>query len=171
MSNAGSAANENKIDAMTTAKQQIIELRMRYAQATDAIASGKEAGINAGRETYQQIYTSDASISADGIKAVTGPEAWVKVVSDALESFVATQHHIGSPLVHSITLPDAAGKGGEAQLSSYLQAWHSSADNTLYMYFGTYHDTCVYSLEHGWQIAKMHLEKTADEQRTITPRE
>jgi len=170
MANASTASTDSTIDAIATAKQQIIELRMRYAQATDLIAVGGADGLAEGRSIYREIYTSDATISADGIDPVTGPDAWTKIVDDALESFSATQHHIGSPVIHSLVLPDAQGKGGEAQLSSYLQAWHSTEDNSLYMYLGTYHDRCVYSLEHGWQIAKMHLAKTADEQRTITPR-
>lgn len=164
------ATTQQQDDAIATAKQQIIELRMRYAQATDLIGSGGAQGLAEGRATYRQIYTSDASVGADGIDAVKGPDAWTEVVKDALESFVATQHHIGSPLIHSLTLPDVEGKGGKATLSSYLQAWHSTAENSLYMYLGTYHDECVYSPEHGWQIAKMHLAKTADEQRDITPR-
>jgi len=157
-------------DAIATAKQQIIELRMRYAQATDQIGSGGAPGFTAGRETYRQIYTADASIGADGIDPVKGPDEWADVVKDALDKFVATQHHIGSPLIHSLTLPDSAGQGGTATLASYLQAWHSTAENSLYMYIGTYNDECVYSPQNGWQIARMHLTNTADEERIITPR-
>ena len=134
------------------------------------IASGGAEGLAQGRATYREIYTSDATIAADGIDPVVGPDAWTKVVEDALESYVATQHHIGSPLIHSLTLPDAQGKGGVATLSSYLQAWHSTADNNLYMFLGTYHDHCVYSKEQGWQISEMRLTRTADEQRKVTPR-
>jgi len=170
MASATTQKRQDQDDAIATAKQQIIELRMRYAQATDQIASGGVEGLAQGRATYREIYTSDATIGADGIDPVTGPDAWTKIVQDALESYVATQHHIGSPLIHSLTLPDAQGKGGMATLSSYLQAWHSTADNSLYMFLGTYHDHCVYSNDHGWQISEMRLTKTADEVRDVTPR-
>ena len=63
-------------DAIATAKQQIIELRMRYAQATDQIGSGGAEGLAQGRATYREIYTKDATIGADGIDPVTGPDAW-----------------------------------------------------------------------------------------------
>jgi len=156
--------------AIATAKQEVIELRMRYTQATDLIGTGRPEAVAAGREIYQQIYTADARIGADGIDQVSGPEAWGDIVEDALESYTATQHLVGSALVTSLTLPDAAGQGGTAELQSYLQGWHSTANNSLYMYIGTYRDRCVYSNELGWQIAHMHLSKTADEIRDITPR-
>lgn len=152
------------------AKQEIIELRMLYARATDLVASATQSDADAGREIYHRIYTSDAKISASGIDPVIGPDAWFDVVKDALESYNATQHLVGSPVVHELKLPDAQGADGHARLASYLQAWHSTPKNSLYMFVGTYNDRCVYSSDRGWQIAEMHLEKTADELRDFTPR-
>lgn len=152
------------------AKQEIIELRNLYARATDAIGRNTPEGIAEGRAIYHRIFTADATLGAAGIDPVTGPDAWVDVVEGALETYNGTQHLIGSHVVDIETLPDASGNNGAARMSSYLQAWHSTAENSLYMFIGTYHDTCIQSAERGWQIATMHLENTADEVRTITPR-
>ena len=156
--------------ATAIAKVEITELRMLYARATDLIGLGTAAAISEGRAIYHRIYTPEATIAARGIDPVTGPDAWVDVVAEALEPYDATQHLVGSPLVHELTLPDERGAGGHAKLSSYLQAWHSTPKNSLYLFVGTYHDTCVYSQDQGWQIAEMNLEKTADELRDFTPR-
>ena len=164
------ALNTAQSQAIASAKQEIIELRSLYAYATDLIASSDTGHQAKGREIYHRIYTPDAQISAQGIDPVVGPDAWVKVVADALESYDATQHLVGSPLVHQLQLPDEQGNGGKAEVTAYLQAWHSTPENSLYMFVGTYHDRCVYSPKNGWQIAAMRLQKTADELRDFTPR-
>ena len=165
-----SALDRAQSQAVASAKQEIIELRSLYAHATDLIASSDSGHQAKGREIYQRIYTPDARISAQGVDPVTGPDAWAKFVAAALETFDATQHLVGSPLVHQLQLPDEQGNGGAAEVTSYLQAWHSTPDNSLFMFVGTYHDRCVYSPDQGWQIAAMHLQKTADEWRRFTPR-
>ncbi len=157
--------------ATTIAKAQITELRNLYARATDAIGRTTPEGIAEGRAIYHRIFTADATLGAAGIDPVTGPDAWVDVVEGALEEYDATQHLVGSHVVEVESLPDAAGNGGKATMTSYLQAWHSTPEHRLYMFIGTYHDTCVSSAQHGWQIAAMHLENTADEVRIISPRE
>lgn len=157
--------------ATAIAKAEITELRNLYARATDAIGRNTPEGIAEGRAIYHRIFTADATIGAAGIDPVTGPDAWVDVVEGALEEYNGTQHLIGSHVVEVKSLPDADGNHGQASMSSYLQAWHSTAQNKLYMFIGTYHDSCVRSADNGWQIAEMHLENTADEVRTITPRE
>lgn len=156
--------------ATTIAKQEIIELRMQYARATDLIGMTTKLSIEQGRAIYHQIFTPDAQVGADGIDPVIGPDAWVDIVESALGPYQATQHLIGTALVSAIVMPDANGKGGSAIMSSYLQAWHSTAENSLYMFMGTYHDTCVFSAEHGWQIKTMLLKKLADEIRDVVPR-
>lgn len=156
--------------ATAIAKQEIVELRMQYARATDLIGLVTKESIAQGRAIYHRIFAADAQISAEGIDPVTGPDAWVQVVEDALGQYQATQHLIGTPLVSEIMLPDAQGAGGSAAMTSYLQAWHSTPENSLYMFMGTYHDTCIYSPDHGWQIQTMHLENVADEIRDVEPR-
>lgn len=156
--------------ATTIAKAQITELRNLYARATDAIGLTTPGGIAEGRAIYHRIFTTDATLGAAGIDPVTGPDAWVDVVEGALEEYNATQHLIGSHVVEITSLPDAKGDGGQATMTSYLQAWHSTPENRLYMFIGTYHDKCVSSAQHGWQIAHMNLTNTADEVRIVEPR-
>lgn len=156
---------------IAVAKQEIIELRNLYAKATDAIGLNTPEGIAEGRTIYHRIFTPNATLGAAGIDPVKGPDAWVDVVEGALEEYNGTQHLVGSHVVDISVMPDANGNNGVASMSSYLQAWHSTAANKLYMFIGTYHDVCVHNAEHGWQIDSMHLENTADELRTITPRE
>jgi len=157
--------------ATTMAKTQIVELRNLYARATDAIGRTTPEGIAEGRAIYHRIFTPDATLAAAGIDPVTGPDAWVDIVEGALEEYNATQHLIGSHVVEIESLPDADGNNGKASMTSYLQAWHSTPENRLFMFIGTYHDTCVSRAQHGWQIATMKLENTADEVRTVSPRE
>jgi len=152
------------------AKQEIVELRMLYARATDLIGTNSKDNVSKGREIYHRIFASNAKVSAEGIDPVHGPDAWVEIVEDALGTYDATQHLIGTPLIGEVTLPDANGKGGKATMTSYLQAWHSTPEHSLYMFMGTYHDTVEYTAENGWQITAMHLENVADEVRDVEPR-
>ena len=62
---------------------------------------------------------------------MSGPDAWVDVVEGALEEYNGTQHLIGSHVVAINALPDAEGNNGQANMTSYLQAWHSTPANSL----------------------------------------
>jgi hypothetical protein len=152
------------------ARQEIRELRLAYGIATDLIGAKRESGRSEGRDIYHRIFTPQARIGADGIDAVTGPDAWVDVVAGALQPFNATQHLIGTQYVTDLRLPDARGAGGSARMQSYLQAWHSTADGELWLFMGTYEDELTYSEAHGWQIAAMMLRQVAaDHRRLGTP--
>lgn len=146
-------------------KAAIAELRNRYAVATDMAGQGDDGKAKA-LAIYRQIFTPDASIGADGIEAVTGPEAWADICYGALSKYVATQHLIGTQLVTIESLPDAAGNGGIAHMSSYLQAWHAWEDK-VFTFFGTYEDTVVSERGLGWRISKMHLHRTSGDYREL----
>ena len=152
--------------ALALARQEIGELRLRYARATDQIGAGNDT--DAARATYHAIFAADAQISADGVDPASGPDAWYKIVADALATYSATQHLIGTVLVDVDALPDADGEGGRARMTSYLQAWHSTPDNQLWLFIGTYEDECV-STPDGWQISRMHLRKVSGDNRQIDP--
>ncbi len=151
--------------AETVAIQQIEFLRRQYGRATDLIGLNTPDGIAEGRAIYRRIFTPEASIRtrADevvGFQAV-GPDAWVEVAAAALKVFRNTQHLIGTQIVHIQSLPDAAGEGGEARMSSYLQAWHDDPDRVLDIFIGTYHDKVRYTPGVGWQIYDMELEQVS----------
>ncbi len=149
------------------ARQEIMELRHAYGIATDLIGTNEEANVAAGRAIYQRIFAADARIGAAGIDPVSGPEAWVEVVSKALAPYAATQHLIGTQQVSGLQMPDQSGAGGRARMSSYLQAWHSKANDDLWLYMGTYEDELVYTDAGGWQIASMMLHQTAADYRKL----
>lgn len=149
------------------ARQQIMELRHNYGLATDLIGSNTAEGIAAGRAIYHRIFTADASIGASGQNTVTGPDAWVDIVKNALAPYNATQHLIGTQNITALTLPDRSGAGGSAQMTSYLQAWHSKADGYLWLFMGTYTDELTYTPEKGWQIKAMVLRQTAADYRKL----
>jgi len=150
----------------TFARQRIMELRHAYGLATDLIGKNTPEGIEAGRAIYHRIFTGDARIGAAGVESVKGPDAWVDVVKTALAPYNATQHLIGTQQVTSLTLPDGAGAGGAAHMTSYLQAWHSKANDDLWLFMGTYEDDLVHG-ENGWQISTMMLHQVAADFRRL----
>ena len=149
---------------MMLAKQAIHELKHLYARATDLIGIADDASIAQGRDIYHRIFAPNASIGAAGIDPVTGPDAWVDVVYDALKDYESTQHLIGTQLAEVASLPDAAGNGGSASMLSYVQAWHSTKDE-VWLFMGAYHDKLTYSRDGGWQISEMMLEQMDADRR------
>ncbi|MBR9911804.1 MAG: nuclear transport factor 2 family protein [Gammaproteobacteria bacterium] len=147
--------------------QKIEYLRKHYARATDLIGLNTAESIAQGRAIYRSIFTADAKISTTEhgkvVFTAEGPDAWVDVAAQALSVFANTQHLIGTQLVEIKSLPDASGRGGEATMTSYLQAWHDDPDRVLDIFIGTYHDQLRYSPENGWQIYAMVLEKVSGE--------
>ena len=131
---------------------QIEELRRLYAKATDLIGLGDDQSVAAGLEIYHRIFTPDAGIrtrNAGEPLTSTGPDEWAGVVKDALADYKSTQHLIGTQLIVA-TSPDA-------ELESYLHAWHQRPDNSIWVFVGTYYDK-VKQTEKGWQIYDMTLE-------------
>lgn len=158
-------SNERLVAAVD--RQEIMELRHAYGIATDLIGKGTPDAIEAGRAIYRRIFTADAEIGAAGVESVTGPDAWVDIVLDALEPYNATQHLIGTQHISELSRPNAAGQGGHARMSSYLQAWHSRADGYLWLFMGTYEDELLWTSANGWQIRRMMLRQIAADHRTL----
>ena len=152
--------------SLWVAKQAIAELRNLYARATDLVGMVTDESIAEGREIYHRIFTPQAVIGAAGIDPVIGPDAWVDVVAGALKEYVATQHLIGTQLVEVESLPDAEGRGGAASMTSYVQAWHATAEE-LWLFIGMYRDSLTFSAESGWQISEMMLEQISSERRPL----
>jgi len=151
--------------ARMVAIQQIEYLRRHYARATDLIGLNDPESVEKGRAIYRSIFTADARISASEkgrvVFTAVGPDAWVDVADKALSVFDNTQHLIGTQLVTIESLPDARGSGGEATMTSYLQAWHDDPDRVLDIFIGTYHDRVRFVPGKGWQIYEMELEKVS----------
>ncbi|BFM08316.1 nuclear transport factor 2 family protein [Halioxenophilus aromaticivorans] len=168
-SQAASAHNSSLKQKMaeTVATQKIEYLRRQYARATDLIGLNTPEGIAQGRALYQRVFTPDAKIrTVDGGEVgfeAQGPDAWVDVAAGALKVFANTQHLIGTQLVTIEQLPDKKGQGGQASMSSYLQAWHDAPGEKLDIFIGVYHDKMQYTPGVGWQIYDMTLEKISGE--------
>jgi len=156
-----------KVDAWL-AKQEITDLRRQYALATDLIGMNTKESVAQGRAIYRRIFTADAKIGATGQPRVTGPDAWVDIANSALKDYKDTQHLIGTQVVDLKSLPGADGKGADASMSSYLQAWHATKDDQVWLFIGTYYDKLTYTPENGWQIYDMELKQVSGDRRKIT---
>ena len=164
---AGGGGQHRSAVEIWVAKEAIAELRRLYARATDLIGLDTEDAIAQGRDIYHRVFTQDARIGASGQPSVTGPDAWVKVANDALREYQDTQHLIGTQLVDVLQMPDADGRGGEATMTSYLQAWHARPDGELWLFIGTYHDKIRSTPGVGWQIYDMQLEQVSGDRRKL----
>ena len=157
------------------ARQEIEYLRRRYARATDLIGECSAESIAEGRRIYHQIFTPDAQIRTSvggevGLEA-DGPDGWVEVAQNALQEYVSTQHLVGSQLVELNLLEvDAEGNvtAGEAEMSSYLQAWHARQDS-VWVFIGMYLDKVRYYPGDGWRIHDMELVQLSGEDRPLGP--
>ena len=157
--------------ARTVAIQKIEYLRRLYARATDQIGKNTSASIAEGRATYHRIFTANVIFRLKGEGDTVGPDAWVDVVIDALGvDYKDTQHLIGTQLVDIESLElDAEGRvvAGEATMSSYLQAWHASPADDVWLFLGTYRDKVRYRPNAGWQIYDTTLERVSGEERPM----
>lgn len=165
--------------ALLLAHEQITNLRRLYAQATDNL--GQVDNVDAQRSglaTYHRIFTQDADIQVSGATPTllqgTGPDAWADVARQALRSYAATQHLIGSQVVQFKQLQWDSGSqdpatplSGRADMKSYLQAWHAWPDKRLRLVMGTYHDHVIFTPSIGWQICAMNLEHVSGEERAL----
>ena len=160
-------------ETMAAARQDIEYLRRWYAKATDLLGENTPESIAEGTKIYHRIFTADAYIRTSGATTqpfeATGPDAWAEVANTALESYVATQHLIGTQIVdiHELT-QDAGGTitSGRASMTSYLQAWHAGEEN-LWLFIGTYMDEVRFTPGGGWQIHDMNLVQVSGEHRAL----
>ncbi len=152
------------------AKAQICELQRLYAIATDLIGEDTQSSVAEGRDIYRRIFTPKAEIMAAGVEPQIGPDAWVDLVSGALDEFSATQHFVGTQLAEVSKLPSSSDATGTGRLTSHLQAWHAKADGDMWHFIGTYNSQVVYAAETGWQISHMELVQVSEDYRRLTPR-
>ena len=155
------------------ARQEIEYLRRRYAKATDLIGECSAESVAEGRRIYHQIFTPDAQIRTSvggevGLEA-NGPDGWVEVAQNALKEYVSTQHLVGSQIVELKRLEvgtDGKVTAGEAEMSSYLQAWHAREDS-VWIFIGMYLDKVRYHPGKGWRIHDMELVQLSGEDRPL----
>jgi hypothetical protein len=79
-----------------------------------------------------------------------------------------TQHLIGTQVVEidSIAFDEACDViEGRATMQSYVQAWHDTADEQVWLFIGTYFDQVIYTPGTGWQIKHMELRRVTGEMR------
>ena len=138
--------------AIVADKYEIETLQRLYAKATDLIGRGTEEAFEEGREIYRRIYTDDVDIrtanTGDDTYIAKGPDAWADICRDALNDYTGTQHLIGTQLTEV--------NGDEAQMESYLNAWHKNPDLTVYYFLGTYISKAQRTPE-VWKIYDMTL--------------
>ena len=138
--------------AIVADKHDIETLQRLYAKATDLIGLGTEEAFEEGRDIYRRIYTDDVDIrtanTGDEPLVAKGPDAWADVCRSALNDYTGTQHLIGTQLTEV--------NGDEAQIESYLNAWHKNPDLTVYYFLGTYISKTRRTPD-GWKIYDMTL--------------
>jgi|TARA_B110000305_G_scaffold204646_1_gene234328 hypothetical protein len=143
--------SENRL-AIVADKHDIETLQRLYAKATDLIGLGTEEAFEEGRDIYRRIYTDDVDIrtanTGDEPLVAKGPDAWADVCRSALNDYTGTQHLIGTQLTEV--------NGDEAQIESYLNAWHKNPDLTVYYFLGTYISKTRRTPD-GWKIYDMTL--------------
>ena len=143
--------SENRL-AIVADKHDIETLQRLYAKATDLIGLGTEEAFEEGRDIYRRIYTDDVDIrtanTGDEPLVAKGPDAWADVCRSALNDYTGTQHLIGTQLTEV--------NGDEAQIESYLNAWHKNPDLTVYYFLGTYISKTRRTHD-GWKIYDMTL--------------
>ena len=143
--------SENRL-AIVADKHDIETLQRLYAKATDLIGLGTEEAFEEGREIYRRLYTDDVDIrtanTGDEPLVAKGPDAWADVCRSALNDYTGTQHLIGTQLTEV--------NGDEAQIESYLNAWHKNPDLTVYYFLGTYISKTRRTPD-GWKIYDMTL--------------
>ncbi len=166
--------------AEAAARQDIERLRRQYAYATDLLGRHPDAtAVAQGTAIYHQIFAPSATMTVAGRTtggkaaplAAQGPDGWAAVVLRSLDKYIATQHLLGTQLVTFRQLSLAAGstniQGGEAQLTSELQAWHTTKNQELRLVLGTYVDRVKFNGSAGWQITEMELLFNATEERPL----
>jgi len=158
---------------LALARQEIEYLRRLYGRATDALGkTGDDSARQFGIETYHRIFSDDVTARVTGSATAlsgTGPDAWVDVVTTALQDYESTQHLIGTQVVdfNEVTFEHEDITHGDATLTSYLHAWHAWPDGKLRLVIGTYTDKVRWNPETGWQIYDMTLEHTSAEHRML----
>ena len=182
---AGTAAAQGGTYTESAARQDVEYLRRWYGVATDLVGLSKSdnpGAFNEGRKIYRRIFTPDANITISGNPFVdptlgTSPDQWADFVNAVLgETFLATQHLIGTQVFEIDTLPSTSpaqgGSTGHATGSSYLQAFHETHAQTCSVFNGTYFDKAkVATLRGGgmgWQIYDMNLVRVTGGQWTLT---
>lgn len=158
---------------LALARQEIEYLRRLYGQATDALGKTDDpAARQFGIDTYRRIFSADVAVRVTGSATSlsgNGPDAWVEVVTSALQDYASTQHLIGTQIVtfSEVEFDDDNITQGDAMLKSYLHAWHVWPDRKLRLVMGTYTDRVRWNPDVGWQIYDMTLDHTSTEHRML----
>lgn len=142
---------------------EIRQLKVDYAVATDAIASGDTA---TGLAMFREAFTADARISAGFDPAApdvsaTGPDEWAEACAASFAPFLGAHHLLGAIGVRlDRDDPDRAA------MTAYLHATMLAAEGKdLTRVTGVYHDVVVRTSGR-WQIAESFLRYFAIESGT-----
>lgn len=133
---------------------QIQQLKVDYAIATDAIASGQK---HVGLSLYRATFTPDARISAGFDPAApdvaaVGPDAWADACEVSFAPFLGAHHLLGG-----IGVRVDADRDDRASMTAYLRGTMLAAEgNDVTKVLGTYHDVVV-RRDGRWQITESFL--------------
>lgn len=135
--------------------EAIRRLKVQYAIATDAIASGDK---EAGRSRYRELFLPDAKVAAGFDRSApdvvaAGPDAWADACEASFGGFLGAHHVIGG-----VDVTFADGDADRASVTAYLHATMLTRETQdLTRVLGTYHDLVVRA-EGGWRIAESFLQ-------------
>jgi len=156
-------------DSLTT-KDQIIDLMLCYATATDAIGDSTRVDpLGDGEAIYSKCFTDDAVFSAwfpgtdfsDPAQAVTigptggltGPEAWAGFVFSVFNgAYTFTQHMMSNFIVEV--------HGNKGTLTAYLNASHVTQDGGAVTQVAVANGTYTLQVEKikgSWKASKLEL--------------
>ena len=175
MENSGVAVTARERATLNLARTEIEYLRRDYGYATDQLGRTDDAEAQAlGLATYHRIFAPQAHIqvSRDGETLLhgRGPDAWADVARDALRDYAATQHLIGTQIVHfdaaSFSTDGTQLQQGTAAMRSHVQATHIWPDARVRVVYGTYVDQVELLPDAGWQIVRMNLVYSSEEFRS-----
>ena len=106
-----------------------------------------------------------ASLGAKVMQPVSIQDARLnKIDIEVKSSFIKKP---GTLITRKLNIKNNRIISGEANMTSYLQAWHTWQDNRLRVVMGTYYDKVRFKQNIGWQIYEMHLEHTSTDHRMV----
>ena len=144
--------------------EEIRQLTVNYAKATDALGTGDADRMAVGKELYRNTFASDAKVNAGDSEVFIGPDAWADYVGEALAAFSSTQHLVGTIDVKLGESIDG-GPADTGTMTTYLSATHEYApEGDLWIFLGTYLDE-VTRTPQGWRISQRTLVNTSSEMR------
>lgn len=140
MDGAHGSAQNGEMPDLSDDRHAVQDVIVRYAACLD----------DRDFESYRRCFTDDVELEGFRREPVHGLEAWMSFVAHALESYRATQHMLGVPLIEI--------DGDSARMRTDLQASHFPADpkGRTFTLWATYESSLVRT-QARWRIRHHRL--------------